>query len=777
MADYTPTLGEYTELKPFRFWCQKVLPLVYDDSLSYYELLCKVVDYLNKTMEDVDTMHDDVVNLHAAYVQLQTYVNTYFDNLDVQEEINNKLDEMATSGALVTILQPTISDEVGDWLTDHIGPTTPAIDNTLSVSGAGADAKVTGDTFKKCILYRGVITTGTDLTDNTLQAGAYVFLHDNVLNSPLATGLYGIYIKYYDIGTSRLFYVIDTYSGVGYNYVNASWVRVANYDEVSKFMYYGTVPNSTDLTNNSLAFGYYSFAHNNVTNSPLASGDYGIYIKFYKNGSKLEHVTNVSNGKTYINVSGTTWMEIPFINETITYKGTLSANTNLTVNTLPLGVYAFAHNNVTNSPLSSGDYGFYIIFRNSDTSKLHVAINTYSAETFINVNGNTWVKIAKDSDVSHFFYHGSVAASTNLLNNDLVEGIYAFASSSVVNSPLAGGEYGIYVKYYGSTSSNSRLSMAINSYNGDLYIGVGTTEWIKVPTDRVSLTYKGSLTSVDLTGTSIGTGIYVFGHDNVTNSPLYSGAYGFYISYHNGSSSKLHMVIDSFSGAIFTNVDGTTWVRNGDFNPLQHKKIAVIGDSITEHNNRASVNWVNLMTTNDFAQITNLGKGGTGFIAEGSHERYIDRISQIPEGTEMIGVSGSFNDLGQNYPIGTASDTGSTTFGGFINAFFDALSTAFPATPVCCYVLNAWSEARPGVTEKAEQYVALIKEICHNRCIPFEALWDKCNLRPWVTGNQAAYFTPEASGVTGDQTHPNSAGHKLLYAELVELFKKTVYKN
>lgn len=35
-------------MKPFRFWSQKVLPLVYDDSLSYYEVLCKAVDYINK---------------------------------------------------------------------------------------------------------------------------------------------------------------------------------------------------------------------------------------------------------------------------------------------------------------------------------------------------------------------------------------------------------------------------------------------------------------------------------------------------------------------------------------------------------------------------------------------------------------------------------------------------------------------------------------------------------------------------------------------------------
>ena len=34
-ADFTPNMGNYKTLQPFRYWCQKVLPLVYDDSLSY----------------------------------------------------------------------------------------------------------------------------------------------------------------------------------------------------------------------------------------------------------------------------------------------------------------------------------------------------------------------------------------------------------------------------------------------------------------------------------------------------------------------------------------------------------------------------------------------------------------------------------------------------------------------------------------------------------------------------------------------------------------------
>ena len=107
-ANFTPELGNYKTLQPFRYWCQKVLPLVYDDSLSYYELLCKVVDYLNKTMEDVETLNGDVTNLHMAYEKLQGYVNNYFSTLDVQEEINDKLDEMVKDGTLSTIISTIV---------------------------------------------------------------------------------------------------------------------------------------------------------------------------------------------------------------------------------------------------------------------------------------------------------------------------------------------------------------------------------------------------------------------------------------------------------------------------------------------------------------------------------------------------------------------------------------------------------------------------------------------------------------------------------------------
>lgn len=45
-------IDQYGNIQQVRFWCQKVLPLVYDDSLSYYEVLCKVVSQLNNFIDD-----------------------------------------------------------------------------------------------------------------------------------------------------------------------------------------------------------------------------------------------------------------------------------------------------------------------------------------------------------------------------------------------------------------------------------------------------------------------------------------------------------------------------------------------------------------------------------------------------------------------------------------------------------------------------------------------------------------------------------------------------
>ena len=65
------------DLNYFRFWCYKVLPLVYDDSLSYYEVLCKVVDYINKLIEQDKIFGDELANLQHDLAEVQTWINNF----------------------------------------------------------------------------------------------------------------------------------------------------------------------------------------------------------------------------------------------------------------------------------------------------------------------------------------------------------------------------------------------------------------------------------------------------------------------------------------------------------------------------------------------------------------------------------------------------------------------------------------------------------------------------------------------------------------------------
>lgn len=60
--------------KHFRFWCQKVLPLVYDDSLSYYEILCKVVNYINNIIDNEKEITEEVESLKAELKVVQEWI-------------------------------------------------------------------------------------------------------------------------------------------------------------------------------------------------------------------------------------------------------------------------------------------------------------------------------------------------------------------------------------------------------------------------------------------------------------------------------------------------------------------------------------------------------------------------------------------------------------------------------------------------------------------------------------------------------------------------------
>ena len=69
--------ANYRDLTEFRFWCFKVLPLVYDDELSYYEVICKCVDYINNLIENNKAIINDVEKLRQELKQVQEWIKNY----------------------------------------------------------------------------------------------------------------------------------------------------------------------------------------------------------------------------------------------------------------------------------------------------------------------------------------------------------------------------------------------------------------------------------------------------------------------------------------------------------------------------------------------------------------------------------------------------------------------------------------------------------------------------------------------------------------------------
>ena len=86
------------------------LPSSYLMSMSFEEQLVWLCNYLaTQVIPAVNQNGEAVQELQNLYELLQNYVNNYFDNLDVQEEINNKIDEMVESGELTQLIETYIN--------------------------------------------------------------------------------------------------------------------------------------------------------------------------------------------------------------------------------------------------------------------------------------------------------------------------------------------------------------------------------------------------------------------------------------------------------------------------------------------------------------------------------------------------------------------------------------------------------------------------------------------------------------------------------------------
>lgn len=119
---------EFKKLTPFKWFVLENFPFIEPDfdALTEWQLFCKLGKEINKIINSENTLGTQLENVTNAFIALQNYVNNYFDNLDLQEEVNNKLNDMVADGSLQNIISVYVNENItktfntyNDFITDN----------------------------------------------------------------------------------------------------------------------------------------------------------------------------------------------------------------------------------------------------------------------------------------------------------------------------------------------------------------------------------------------------------------------------------------------------------------------------------------------------------------------------------------------------------------------------------------------------------------------------------------------------------------------------------
>ena len=160
-------MKESKRLNPFGRFCCTIgnLPTSYMLSLTYEEQLIWFCKYLEDTViPAVNNNAEALEELQNLFIELKDYVDNYLDNLDLQEDINNKLDEMATDGTLAEIINQEIFDEL-NHRTQKVGIYAPSL---LNSAGSEMCTLAMGET--KAVLFDVGRSTSIASNKNYLES-------------------------------------------------------------------------------------------------------------------------------------------------------------------------------------------------------------------------------------------------------------------------------------------------------------------------------------------------------------------------------------------------------------------------------------------------------------------------------------------------------------------------------------------------------------------------------------------------------------------------------
>lgn len=142
------------KLKEMRFWVQTVLPLVYDDSLSYYEVLAKCVNYINNLIES----NNETV---ASMTELEGYLDDIREMVEEAgitdvSEIKADVEELKTGKAPTNHRSADTTYGAGNATNYGHLKLYNGVDSTLTgANGTAATPASVKRAYDKCIFVSG----------------------------------------------------------------------------------------------------------------------------------------------------------------------------------------------------------------------------------------------------------------------------------------------------------------------------------------------------------------------------------------------------------------------------------------------------------------------------------------------------------------------------------------------------------------------------------------------------------------------------------------------
>lgn len=243
-----------------------------------------------------------------------------------------------------------------------------------------------------------------------------------------------------------------------------------------------------------------------------------------------------------------------------------------------------------------------------------------------------------------------------------------------------------------------------------------------------------------------------------------------------------------FLGGIELATAGSTSETGGSsetkLSRFSNKILTISGDSITEHNFRATKNWHDyLKDWLGFGTVINDGVSGTGFTRTyGTSQSIYSRIDNWSTTTDYILVMASMNDGGGNnaaLSLGSFSDTGvGTSYYGDCKAVINKLLAKYPEKPIGIITPPPRGTTGDrglyyGITGWYEPWNEALLNVCANYSIPCLDMYHNSGLRPWITSNNAAFFSCDTSP-SGDGTHPNAEGQKIMAYKIYKFVEQYI---